>query len=255
MGALDEEAVILRHHMQRPSERLIGVRSYWSGRLFGADITLTISRIGKVTSASTATSLISTFDVDAVVFVGVAGAIDTGLSVGDVVVATELVQHDLDARPLFEQFEIPSLGLRRVPAHTKMRELAVQAAREFLETELHEDVPRQALLDLGIDGPRVVEGLMASGDRFIHDPADGNRLHGLLPGLQCVEMEGAAVAQVCYEHDVPFTVIRVISDSANREAESAFTAFIEEAAGAYSRGILRNLLPALNEPFSASASE
>ena len=249
LGALNEEVAALRDDMRSPSESTMGVRGYWSGRIFGTDVTLTISRIGKVASASTATSLIAHYKVDAIVFVGVAGGIDPGLSIGDIVVATDLVQHDLDARPLFNQFEIPALGMDRIPTHPQMRHLAVAASRTFLSSDLQSDVPSQVLRELAITHPKVVQGLVASGDRFIHHGASVVKLRSDLPGIQCVEMEGAAVAQVCHEHNLPFVVIRVISDSANHEAKGSFTNFIKHAAGRYSRGILRNLLPVLDEQF------
>jgi adenosylhomocysteine nucleosidase len=178
------------------------------------------------------------------VFTGVAGGVDPALRVGDVVVATRLVQHDLDARPLFARYEIPLLGRTVLDADPTLSAAVRDAARAFLEEVANApDMPAAAALRAaGVATPRVVEGLVASGDRFFASDAARSELRRDLPDARCVEMEGAAVAQVCAEHGVPFAVVRTISDAAGDHAAVSFTTFLQAVASTYSLEILRRLL-------------
>jgi adenosylhomocysteine nucleosidase len=121
-----------------------------------------------------------------------------------------------------------------------------RAARGFVSSGLFGAVDERELAALGITRerpPRVVVGDIASGDRFVSSAAERERLRGLLPGLLCVEMEGAAAAQVCFEYGVPIAVVRVISDTADHGAAADFTRFLR-VAGAISAGIVRGALEA-----------
>src|SRR5262249_7460445 len=147
-----------------------------------------------------------------IVFTGVAGSADFGVRVGDVVVAESLVQHDIDASPLFPRFEVPLTGLSHLPSDRDLSRKLATAAREFLENEANE--------------PQLHRGLVDSGDQFITDPVKLAAMKDALPDLLAVEMEGAAVAQVCFELGVPFAVIRTISDNANEDAATDFMHFV-----------------------------
>ncbi|HEX4113509.1 MAG TPA: hypothetical protein VH020_13330, partial [Stellaceae bacterium] len=107
------------------------------------------------------------------------------------------------------------------------------------------DVGAADLAEFGIDRPKVRDGLIVSGDQFIADAARAAGLRALLPGAQCVEMEGAAAAQVCYEHAVPIAIVRVISDRADHAAPLDFTRFIDRVASHFTRGIVMAMLSAL----------
>src|SRR5262249_1889441 len=159
-------------------------------------------------AATTATCLVTRFGVTELVLTGVAGATGAGLSVGDVVVATALYQHDMDARPLFPRHEIPLLGLSRVETDPAVRRRCVAAAAAFLAEALGSRVPAAGRAEFGIRAPKVVEGEVATGDKFFADRADLAALAARLPGVRCVEMEGAAVGQVCHEYGVPLGVVR-----------------------------------------------
>lgn len=223
-----------------------GMRTYRRGHLWGAPVVVVFSRWGKVSSSSTATQLISQFGVDEVIFTGVAGAVDPELNVGDVVVARRLYQHDMDARPLFARHELPLLGKTTLETDPQRREAAVAAAREFLQNDLLSQVPAETLRDFGIEQPKLVEADVASGDKFFSKAEDREELRERLPSVACVEMEGAAVAQVCHEHEVPFVVLRTISDAADEAASVDFPSFLEQVASAYSHGILEKLVPRLH---------
>ena len=254
MGAMPNEVDLLLEDMVAESETIIAGRTFHSGCLYGSNAVVVFSRIGKVASATTATILLSEFDVDAVVFAGVAGAVSRQLDIGDVVVATELIQHDLDARPLFERFEAPLLGKKVLPVDRHLTRALAQAATEFLRTGLVAEAGQDALDQFGIARPKVTEGLVASGDQFIADAARSDHLREILPAVQCVEMEGAAVAQVCFEHEAPLAIVRVVSDRTDHQAHFDFSAFVGSVASHYTRGIVRELFRSFDQASASAAS-
>jgi adenosylhomocysteine nucleosidase len=218
------------------------MRTYHRGWLWGSPAIVVFSRWGKVAAATTATYLIERFGVEHILFTGVAGAADPSLHVGDVVIGTRLYQHDMDARPIYARHEIPLLGVDAFETDVNLRRAALSAAGTFLAEQLHTHVAADALSEFGIAQPRAIEGEIASGDRFIARGSDLSQLQEQFPSVACVEMEGAAVAQVCHEYGVPLTVIRTISDAADESAPIAFPRFVQQVASAYSFGILKNLL-------------
>ncbi len=239
ISALAEEQQGLVEAMERPQKRVHGMREYFLGKLWEIDAVCVLSRIGKVAAAMTATTLVEKFGVTHILFTGVAGAGDKSIKVGDIVVAESLVQHDMDASPLFPRFEVPLTGLTHfVPDHQLGMRLAA-AATGFLQTELLEAVTEGERQQFKLDQPRVHRGLVASGDQFMNDRVHLQALNDALPGLVAVEMEGAAVAQVCYELGIPFGVIRTISDNANEDAATDFMRFVKSVAAQYAFYIIR----------------
>jgi adenosylhomocysteine nucleosidase len=247
VGAMTEEVrAVLAALSGRDPVVTSGGREYHRGTLWGTPAVVALSRIGKVAAAATMAELILRFGVRAVLFSGVAGAVEPSLRVGDVVVARRLFQHDMDASPIFPALEIPLLGRSHFDACAEHSARVERAAREFLSGELFDAVPEAELAALGITrgrSPRVYTGDVASGDRFVSSHAERERLRARLPGLLCVEMEGAAAAQVCFEYGVPIAVVRVISDSADEGAAADFTRFLR-VAGAISAEIGRRTLSA-----------
>jgi adenosylhomocysteine nucleosidase len=238
IGAMPEEIALLKAEMQVEKEHSYAGRTYYEGKLFHIDCVLVLSRIGKVASASTTTTLINQFNIDLVIFTGVAGSGDKTVKIGDVVIADNLVQHDIDASPIFPKYEIPLLGMSYFEVHEKHKSLLNKAVDTFLKTELKNN---RALSNFGITDPKAHWGTIASGDQFIKDHLVLSEIKKNVPTLKCVEMEGAAVAQVCYEHEVPFLIIRTISDNADHSAPVDFNVFISEVASHYSRDILKCL--------------
>ncbi len=175
---------------------------------------------GKVSAARAATRLISIINneknIDALFFTGVAGAADSLLKQWDVVIGNELIQYDLDARPLFERFVIPPLNKDKL---FPSRDLADWAYSTLSASTFSGD-----LENFGI----IKKGLIATGDTFISSNTFLSELCQAIPGLNAVEMEGAAVAQVAEQEGVPCLIIRVISDSANESAPLDFNVFLEK---------------------------
>jgi adenosylhomocysteine nucleosidase len=215
-----------------------GMREYVSGTLHGMRCTCVLSRWGKTAAAATAATLIERFDVTHLLFTGVAGAASREVAVGDIVIASSLAQHDMDASPLYPRFEIPLLGVSRFSADETMRQRLEIAARGFLEQDAAALLDADARAAFSIATPRIHVGLIASGDQFIGSQQTLNALGAALPGLLAVEMEGAAVAQVCHEFGLPFGVVRTISDDANEHAPVDFMRFVERVASRYTVSII-----------------
>ncbi len=216
-------------------ERRAG-RDFHLGRLDGHDVVLVRSGIGKVAAATTAAVLLDAYAARAVLFTGVAGGLAAGVGVGDIVVAAQLLQHDLDASPIFPRHEVPLYGLSRFATDAGWSDLLARAATHV------RDAPCAARAGFGLPRPAVHRGLVVSGDRFVATSAESATLRGELPDALAVEMEGAAVAQVCHDFRRPFAVVRTISDRADDQAHVDFSRFVAEVAAPYSRDLVREAL-------------
>jgi adenosylhomocysteine nucleosidase len=244
ISALHEEQQGLVEAMERPYKLIHGMREVWVGQLWEIDAVCVLSRIGKVAAAMTATLLVEKFGVTHILFTGVAGAGDKSIRVGDVVVAESLVQHDMDASPLFPRHEVPLTGLTHFPSDRQMALQLAASARFFLETGLEDAIDPQERAAFALQAPRVHRGLVASGDQFLASRERINALGAALPGVLAVEMEGAAVAQVCFELGIPFGVIRTISDNANENAATDFMRFVKSVAARYAFAIVKRFCQA-----------
>lgn len=233
ISALEEEQQGLVEAMQGPVRLMHGMRGYTAGKIAGIDAVCVLSRIGKVAAAATAVTLVEKFGVTHILFTGVAGSAERGVKVGDIVVVDSLIQYDMDCSPLFPKYEVPLTGLTHFGTDQYLSNVVASAANQFLETEFDEVIDNAERRDFRLQQPRLHRGLIASGDQFISSAGFINALGEALPGLLAVEMEGAAVAQVCFELGVPFAVIRTISDNANEEAPHDFMRFVKTVASRY----------------------
>lgn len=214
------------------SEEVMG-RTLLKGSLGGMPVILAQSGVGKVAAATTAAVLCQR-RVKAVLMVGTAGGLGPNVSRGDIVVADALLQHDVDARPLFARWEAEGV-VRQRPDPTLTAALCT-AADEVVAARVaqHPSADEQR--------PRRHQGLIVSGDSFIHTSAAAQALHADLPDALAVEMEGAALAQVCAAARVPFAVARTISDRADDSADSDFVEFLRDVAAPYARDVIQRAL-------------
>jgi adenosylhomocysteine nucleosidase len=232
------------HEEQRALLPLLGggrserraARDFHLGRLGAHDAVCVLCGIGKVAAATTATLLIERYGVQRIIFTGVAGGLGRGVRVGDVVVASELLQHDMDASPIFPRHEVPLTGLKRFIADAALSEALAQAVQHVIADPAPSFAVHGAAL--GIDACALHRGLVVSGDRFVSTAAESAALRAELPDALAVEMEGAALAQVCHAFGVPFAVLRTISDRADDSAHIDFTRFIDEVASRMSAAIV-----------------
>lgn len=229
IAAMQAESGVVRHTH--------GQRDYHVGTVHGVPCVVTLARIGKVAAAATASALIHAFDVEALVFTGVAGGVGQAVHIGDIVVGETLLQHDMSAEPLFPRFEIPLLGRAHFEADRALAQALADACERFVAQEGAALATRFRTAQ-----PRVHRGLVISGDQFVASAAAVGALRAALPDALAVEMEGAAIAQVCYEYGVPCAVVRTISDTADEHASTSFATFLTDIAGTYSTGILKRFL-------------
>ena len=242
LSALPEEQAGLLAQLEGARRHTVASRDFWLGQLQGRPVVLALSRIGKVSASLTASVLIGHLGVSRIVFTGVAGGLAPGVRVGDVVVAQDFIQHDLDASPLFPRYEVPLYGRARFACEPALTSLLSTAARQALGSA------STAAMELPA-GAKVHSGLIASGDRFVSSAEASRALQSALRSAGhealAVEMEGAAVAQVCADYDIPFAAMRTISDRADDTAYIDFTRFVNEVASRYALAIIKQLMQSL----------
>lgn len=239
VSAMHEELRALLPLLQGASVEQRAGRQCHIGRIDGRDVVLVLSGIGKVAAATTAAVLLDGLDVGALLLTGVAGGLAAGVRVGDVVIARSLLQHDMDASPLFPRYEVPLTGQSRFAADAAFCDALAAGSEAVLRS------PHASLARFGIEQPRLHTGLVISGDRFVATAAESDALRAELPDALAVEMEGAAVAQVCGDFKRPFGVLRTVSDRADDVAHLDFARFVDEVAAEFSRDIVRATLPHL----------
>ena len=211
IGAMEEEVSILKNEMRLDRVETVAGMEFYIGDIEGTDVVVVQCGMGKVNAGVCAQLLINDFNVTSVINTGVAGSLDDELDIGDYVVSTDVVQHDFDVSPIgFEKGEIPYTGLYSFKADEILMAMAVDALEKSVDTD-------------------IFEGRVCSGDQFISSTEQKDRILSDFGGL-CCEMEGGAIGHICYLNDVPFVVIRVMSDKADGSGPSDYEEFKKEAA-------------------------
>jgi adenosylhomocysteine nucleosidase len=242
VSAMHEELRALLPLLATDRRVSLAQRHFHVGEMHGVPVVLVLSGIGKVAAATTATLLIHEFNAQALIFTGVAGGLKAGVKVGDVVLARQLLQHDMDASPIFPRYEVPLTGRSRFDTDADLADALGAAARRCMADA--GNLLGEHRAEFGIDAPTVHEGLIVSGDRFVSSAAESRALCSALPDALAVEMEGAAAAQVCADFGRPLAVLRTISDRADDAAHADFSRFIVEVASVYTRVIVERWLQA-----------
>jgi adenosylhomocysteine nucleosidase len=160
------------------------------------------------------------------------------------VVASEFIQHDMDASPLFPKHQIPLTGMTRFPADAVLTQ-ALLAAAPLAMQDVAASLPRNDWMNIDLAAAKVHHGLIASGDRFVSQTVESQALKSAIPDALAVEMECAAIAQVCHDYGVPLAAVRTISDRADDDAHVDFPRFIQTIASRYSVAVLDRLLAKL----------
>lgn len=227
IGAMDVEVQFIRGKLCEPVETVISGIHFFEGTLYGKQVVVTQSGVGKVNAAICTEILIFKFNVTHVINTGIAGGLDARLSVMDTVVSTDAVHHDMDATAFgYAACQVPGIDTVAFPADEtliKAVETAYQKGKE--EGKLKH---------------KVIRGRIASGDVFVSSTDKKKTIIGLC-GASCCEMEGAAVAQVCYLNKVPYAIVRCISDL----AENTDEVYREEEAAAESSYITDKVIEVL----------
>jgi adenosylhomocysteine nucleosidase len=241
ISALHEELAEVLALMPDPHRSTLAGREVWQGHLQGHRLVAVCSGIGKVAAATTATLVLERFGAQQVLFTGVAGGLAAGVEVGDIVVGQSFLQHDMDASPLFPRHELPGYGRARLAADMAMEQVLHEAAQDAV-TWLPKLLDAETLQGLGLHRPRVHRGLIVSGDRFVATREESDALRRACPEALAVDMESAAVAQVCLDFAVPFGALRTISDRADEDAHVDYNRFLAQVARHYSARVVRKTL-------------
>ncbi len=228
--ALPEELNEIREGMEPDGELEYSGIKYYLGKLCGQDIVCAVCGVGKVFAAICAQTMVLKFRPNLILNVGVAGSLSDSLGVADIVIARQLVQHDMDVTALGEPLgKILGSDIQYIPTSEEVRDRLFSAIMEL-----------NADRDFGGKEIKALQGTIVSGDQFISSRGKKQLLVETCKALAC-EMEGAAIAQVCYVNKVPFCVLRAISDSADMEARMEYPAFVAIAAKNSAKVIRRYL--------------
>ena len=212
IGAMETEVARLKEMMEDVTVVTKASMEFYQGTLKGKKAVVVRSGIGKVNAGICAQILADVFQVDALINTGIAGSLNNDINIGDIVLSTDVVQHDVDAGVFgYKKGEIPQMGQLSFPADAKLRQLAADACRE-VNPEI-----------------QVFQGRIASGDQFICDRAVKNDIRDTF-GAYAVEMEGAAIGQAAWLTQVPFLIIRAISDNADDSTGMEYNTFERLAA-------------------------
>jgi adenosylhomocysteine nucleosidase len=211
IGAMEEEVTLLRKNIKDQTVETIAGYEYTVGKMDGVDVVLLRSGIGKVNAALSTTILMQKFAPNYCINTGSAGGSNPALNVGDVVISTEVRHHDVDVTAFgYEYGQVPQM-----PAAFTADDYLVRIAQECAEE---------------ISDVQVVQGLIATGDSFMNNPERVKAVQEKFTDLQAVEMEAAAVAQVAYQFNIPFVIIRSLSDIAGKESGISFEQYLDKAA-------------------------
>lgn len=223
IGAMEVEVAILKEKME--DVRIIKKASmdFYEGILAGKKVVVVRSGIGKVNAGICAQILADVFSVDAIINTGIAGSLNKNINIGDIVLSTDVVQHDMDATGFgYRKGQIPQMPVFFFNADDNLRRLAAEVCKE-----VNPDI-------------QVFEGRIASGDQFVCDQDVKNRIVSDFSAY-ATEMEGAAIGQAAYLNEIPFLVVRAISDKADGSAQMDYSEF-EKAAVDHSVRLTLNML-------------
>ncbi len=212
IGAMDNEVDTLKKAADIKNSTKISDMEFIEGRIGDKNVVIVKCGMGKVNAGVCAYTLINEFGCDKIINTGVAGSLDNRIDIGDIVVSTDAVQHDFDVSPIgYKKGEIPYTGLYAFKADNTLRAAAVKAVKE--------SAPKI----------KVFEGRVCTGDQFIATTEQRDTITSKFGGL-CCEMEGGAIAQVCYLNKTPYVMIRAISDKADGSEEVGYAQFEAQAA-------------------------
>jgi adenosylhomocysteine nucleosidase len=211
IGAMDEEVAVIKAWMTDVREQTIAGCEFFVGSFEGKEVVLLKSGIGKVNAAVSTTLLLSQFQPEYVINIGSAGGFDVDLQVGDVVISDQVVHHDVDVTAFgYVMGQVPNM-----PATYAANTDLVNQAKKALQT---------------VTQVQAKVGLIGTGDSFMNDPVRVEAVRAIFPELVAVEMEAAAVAQVCFKFGTPFVVVRSLSDIAGKESSQSFEEYLQVAA-------------------------
>lgn len=230
IGAMDIEVQALKELMDEPKIETISTVDYYSGNINGIDVVVAVAGVGKVNAAVCTQTMILTYHPEYIINVGVAGGLAPELGIGDIAVAENVVEHDMDTTPIGDvPGYISGINIVRIPCDKWLSEKMIDAASK-------------------LSGVKVLTGTIASGDQFISKDEERKKIVDNF-GAIAAEMEGASIGHVCYMNGVHFGVLRAISDGANSDSAMDYPTFAKMAA-ANSIKIICEMLAQIKEEWA-----
>ena len=211
IGAMEVEVKELREMMENPQAQTVAGMTFYQGTIKGKEVVVVRSGNVKVNAGICSQILVDRYNVEGIINTGIAGSLRNEINIGDIVLATTAVQHDMDATNFgYPLGEIPQMGIKEFPADEKLRELAMECSKKA-----NPDI-------------EVFCGRVASGDQFISSKEKKNWIQSNFDAY-CTEMEGAAIAQAAYLNNIPYLIVRAISDKADDSASMDYSEFEAKA--------------------------
>ncbi|MCJ8318609.1 MAG: 5'-methylthioadenosine/S-adenosylhomocysteine nucleosidase [Colwellia sp.] len=230
IGAMEPEVAILKAKLENCETFTHAGYTFYQGQLNGNDVVIVQSGIGKVAAALATAILIDKFQPDYVVNTGSAGGFEQSLKVGDIVISSEVRYHDVDVTAFgYEIGQLPANPAAYIPHPSLVK--AAQAGIAQLETSEGNNI-------------QTIVGLITTGDTFMTKDDDIAKARANFPTMAAVEMEGAAIAHTCHQFNIPFVIIRSLSDIAGKESPTSFETYLETAS-VNSSQLVMNMLDVL----------
>ncbi|MCR5374310.1 MAG: 5'-methylthioadenosine/adenosylhomocysteine nucleosidase [Lachnospiraceae bacterium] len=229
IGAMESEVRGLISGLTvEPIVKKVGIRTFVSGKIGNTDVVICQSGVGKVNMAAMTQALIDNYHPDYLLNTGIAGSLNPAIDIGDVVLATEAVEHDMSVGPFgYPKGQVPGMDVFAFPCDEKLRKIAKESCEK-----VNPDI-------------KVFEGRVLTGDIFVSDSDLKTELKDTFDGI-CAEMEGAALAHTAYINKVPCLILRVISDKADNSAEEDYPTF-EAKAAEHSLNLTKEFIRRLGE--------
>lgn len=239
-----------------------GMREAYSGKLWGTDTVIFVSHEEKAAASSAVVDLILYHHVDLIIFIGTAGALDTRLNIGDIVIPEKLIQYDVDFSPEYPLFQLPLLRRRGFPTDKNLRKMAIKSAQDFLQQEFSTQISPEILQEMHIGSPKIVDDPIGTADCFLISKEQLLNLKEKAPDVSSIEMEGAAVAQTAADYQVPFVLIRTMANyvesplpDENHRVAQDYIKFLKKVQWVYSEGIMKRLISRIKDEWKSQKTE
>lgn len=227
IGAMDEEVALLKTKMSKLTEHKVSNIDFYLGQIENTDVVLMKSGIGKVNAAKSTTVMHEKYSPEIIINAGSAGGLKEKHSVGDIIISSEVIHHDVDATVFdYELGQVPQMP-ERFSADKTLVELVKYSSKNF---------------NLSFD-----TGLIGTGDSFIGKPDQAQFIKDFFPEIVAVDMEAASIAQICYTYQTPFVIIRSLSDIAGKDSSISFDEFLQKASDNSANVIIETIKNYKNE--------
>jgi adenosylhomocysteine nucleosidase len=242
LDSLGSDNLVLKKVIENYTIETIGKNKYYSGTIGTKKVVGVFSGWGKTSVAETTSTLIHRYNVTHIVMTGLAGALDKDLNIGDIIIGSSYIQHDLDLSPMFPRGVIPFLGKSFLECDKNLLEKAELSVKEVLDNDVEKLKDLQYFNTSDSQPPKYKIGEIATGDKFITKQNEIAHIKHDFPLSLAVDMDSATAAHLCYCYDIPFISVHTISDKADDTAQVIFKRFLADISSHYSIAFINNII-------------